>query len=430
MKKIKLSTNITLNTVAIYIALFCVATYALMEHVSTTISAFSVVKMPLMYLGGLCVLTQIKMISRVLLRKNYFYMLLALTVMCMLLLTTVLFNRNTTIGDSPAMHTLRLIFYLYELFLVMILLAETGRGRAALNFLFWYVLVLVVANDVLMFTRIMTFRSGKFENYLVGTKFSVSYRHLNLLTLWAIRSNRGLIGWKKRASKVFTVAATGYIVLVAVRVDCMTGILGGLALMVLLGVMNSPRRNKLLRFTASGVLLTAMVLSVVFAFIAEGIMEIPFVRYVVEEVLSRDTTITGRTNIYDMYINNMEGRWLAGYGFGNGNDAAVTLFGYENVQNGLLQWVLQVGVPTTVALVAVLLTVFRQIKRRNPKNMDKILPLTAMIYVYIILGTIETTFDMAFLMWFAMIFMLVNEKQPIIRNGNPAPVTGMAVRQA
>lgn len=422
MKKIKLRTNITLNTVAIYIALFCVATYALMEHVSTTISAFSVVKMPLMYLGGLCLLTQTKMISRVLLRKNYFYMLLSLGIMCALLLATVLFNRETTIGDSPVTHTLRLILYLVELFLVMILLAETNRSKAALNFLFWYVLVLVVANDVLMFTRIMTFRSGKFENYLVGTKFSVSYRHLNLLTLWAIRANTGLIGWKRRASKVFTVVATAYIVLVAVRVDCMTGILGGLALMVLLGVMNSPRRNKLLRFTSPWMLLAALVLSVVFAFIAEGVMEIPAVKYVVEEILSRDTTITGRTNIYDMYIANMEGRWLVGYGFGNGNDAAVTLFGYENVQNGLLQWVLQVGVLTTVSLVAVLLQVFRQIKRRNPKNMDRILPMVAMIYVYIILGTIETTFDMAFLLWFAMIFMLVNEKQKL--------ATGMAVRQA
>lgn len=418
MKKIKLRTNITLNTVAIYIALFCVATYALMEHVSITIHAFSVVKMPLMYLGGLCLLTQTKRISRVLLRKNYFYMLLTLSIMCALLMMTVLLNRNTTIGDSPVTQTVRLILYLVELFLVMILLAETGRGKAALNFLFWYVLVLVVANDVLMFTRIMTFRSGKFEKYLVGTKFSVSYRHLNLLTLWAIRSSTGLIGWKKWASKVFTVVATAYIVLVAVRADCMTGILGGLALMVLLGLMNSPRRNKLLRFTSPWLLLTALVLSVVFVFIAEGIMEIPLVRYVVEDILSRDTTITGRTNIYEMYIANMEGRWLAGYGFGN--DVAVTLFGYENVQNGLLQWVLQVGVLTTVALVAVLLQVFRQIKRRNPKNMDKILPLVAMIYVYIILGTIETTFDMAFLMWFAMIFMLVNEKQ--------APAPSMAVR--
>ena len=116
----------------------------------------------------------------------------------------------------------------------------------------------------------------------------------------------------------------------------------------------------------------------------------------------------------------MEGRMLWGFGFGNANDASVTMFGYENVQNGLLQWVLQVGVLTTVALVAVLLQVFRQIKRRNPTNMDKILPLVAMIYVYIILGTLETTFDMAFLMWFAMIFMLVTEKQ--------APAPSMAVR--
>lgn len=425
MKKIKLSTHITLNTMAIYIALFCVATYALMEHVSTTIHVFAVVKMPLMYLGGLCLLTQIKMISRVLLRKNYFYLLLTVGIMCVLLLVTMLFNRNTGIDNTVMTKTVRLVLYLIELFLTMILLAETRRGKAALNFLFWYVLVMVVVNDVIMFARIMTFYSGRFEKYVLGTKFSVSYRHLNLLTLWAIRSNNGLFGWKKLASRLFTVAATAYIVMVALRVDCMTGILGGLALMVLLGVMNSPRRNRFLRFTSSGMLLAALVFSVVFVFVVEGIMEIPGVKYVVEDVLSRDTTITGRTNIYSQYIARMEGRWLMGYGFGY--DVAESLFGYENVQNGLLQWVLQVGVPATVAMVAVLLTVFRQIKRRNPKNMDKILPMTAMIYVYIILGTIETTFDMAFLMWFALIFMLVNEKQTL--DGSAAPAHGMAVRR-
>lgn len=409
MKKIKLHTNITLNTIVIYIALFCVATYALMEHVSTTISEFSMVKMPLMYVGGLCLLTQIRTFSRVFMRKNYFFMMLSLALLSLLLMVTVFLNQDTTIGDSPMTQTVRLILYLLELFLVMILLAETGRGAAALNFLFWYVLVLVVANDVLMFTRMLTFKSGKYEIYLVGTKFAVSYRHMNLLVLWAICSKRSFLA--HRFSKVIILLSTAYIVLTAIRVDCMTGILGGIGLMVLLGVMDSSKRNRLLRFTSPVVLLLVLIASVVFVFIAEAIMEIPAVEYVVEEVLGRDTTITGRTNIYEMYIANMEGGWLAGFGYGNGNDAAVTLFGYENVQNGLLQWVLQVGIPATAALVIVLLQVFKQIKRNNPKNMGKILPLVAMIYMYIILGTIETTFDMAFLLWFALVFMLVNEKK-------------------
>ena len=58
MKKLRLRTRISLNTVAVWTAFACVMIYAMMEHVSTTISAFSSVKMPLMYLGGLCLLTQ------------------------------------------------------------------------------------------------------------------------------------------------------------------------------------------------------------------------------------------------------------------------------------------------------------------------------------------------------------------------------------
>ncbi len=411
MKKIKLRRGVSLNLAATYIALFCVTSYALLEHVSISVAMFSLAKMPLMYLGGLCLLTQMKTIFRVLMRRNYFYLLLSLGFLCVLLMGTVLINRDAVIGSSPLTQTVRLILYLAEVFLVMLLLAENGKGQAALNFLFWYVMILVVISDVLMFTRAMTFRNGKFETYLVGTKFDVSYRHINLLVLWAIRSKRKVSSY--RMSKPLVLLLAALIVISAIRVNCMTGILGGLGILLLLGVIDSPRRNRLLRFTSAWVLLAALIASVVFAFVAEAIVNIPLVEYMVEDVLARDTTITGRTEIYDMYVGNMEGRWLAGYGFGNGNDASVSLFGYENVQNGLLQWVLQVGVPTTAALVLVLMQVFRQIKRRNPKNMEKILPLAAMIYIYIILGTVETTFDMAFILWFAVIFMLVNEKKPL-----------------
>ena len=409
MKKLRLRTRISLNTVAIWTAFVCVMIYAMMEHVSTTISVFSMVKMPLMYLGGFCLLTQTKQISRLLWKRNYFRVLAWLAFFCLMLGLTILFS-NSSFGHSPLTQTVRLILYLLELFLTMMLLAESGRSKAALNVLFWFVLVLVIVSDALMFTRVLTFRSGKFENYLVGTKFAVSYRHMNLLVLWAIRSKRKLRSY--RFSKLLIFALTAYIVLTAIRVDCMTGILGGLGLLALLLMMDSPRRNKLMRFTSPNVLVLTMIASVVFVLVVESIMALPVVRYVVEEILGRDATITGRTDIYRLYLNNMQDSWLWGYGFGNGNYAAVSLFKYENVQNGLLQWVLQVGVPTTVVLVLVLQEVFRQIKSRNRRNMDKILPLVAMIYLYIILSTVETTFDMGFIFWFALVFMLVNEKDP------------------
>ena len=57
--------------------------------------------------------------------------------------------------------------------------------------------------------------------------------------------------------------------------------------------------------------------------LVESIMALPAVRFVVEEILGRDATITGRTDIYRLYLNNMQDSWLWGYGFGNGNYAAV-----------------------------------------------------------------------------------------------------------
>lgn len=418
MKRLQLTKHITLNDIFVYVALFCVATYALLEDTSISISVFSMVKLPLMYLGMICLVTQIKPIGRCLFRKNQFFTLLTLLLFCVLLVFSMLNNRSVVYGESPLRDTFRFLLFLIELFLLMIVLAETGRAKATVSFLFWYMVVITLINDALMFSRVLTFGAGKFETYLVGSKFSVSYLHMNLLTLGVIRAkwqNR-----KKRLPKWLLVLAAAFVVGVAIRVDCMTGIIGCLALVVLFKMVDSKRRGKLLRFTSPAVLLTTMMASVVFVLLVEAILALPPVQFLVEDVLGRSLTLTGRTNIYSAYFANMEGQLLWGYGFGNGNEASVSMFGYENVQNALLQWVLQVGIPATAGLVAVMMQVFRQIRRKHLRNMNVILPLVALIYMYILLGTIETTFNMAYIMWFALIFMMANERQKL--PVQPAPI--------
>ena len=411
MRMIRLRTNVSLNAVCTYIALFCVATFALIEDVSTTLPFVSGIKMPLMYVGGIALLLQIKPISRVLLKKKYFSMLLQLSLFLMAVVFSMLVNWNTSIGEQPLTKTVRLLLFLTELYLVMILLAETGRADATLTFLFWYILLLVVVNDFLMFTRFLVY-GGRHELYVLGTKFSVSYRHLELLVLWAIRNKRR--NNKLRFSKIKAVLITAFTMVVAVRVGCITGIIGGIALLILFTMIDSPRRNRLLRFTSPVMLGLALAASVVLAFAADAIMQIPVVKYVVEDVLGRNATITGRTIVYENYIERIGSQWLAGYGYGNGGDASNALFKLANAQNGLLHWVLQVGVIATSALVMLLLRTFRQIQPRNPKNMEKILPLVALVYVYIILSTVEISLHMAFLMWFAVLFMLTNEKKKVL----------------
>ena len=405
MKKLRLRMSFTLNAALIYVALFCVSTFALMEHASIHTAFFSYIKMPLMYVGGICLVTQIKTIFRHILKKNYFYTLLALVLLCVLL------GVSTLINDSSIMVVVRLMLFLLELFLLMIVLAETGRAQGAINFLFWYVLILVLINDLLMFTRVITFQSGRFEIYLVGTKFNVAYLHMDLVTLWLMRAKRDLRAFRGAKWKVLLAAA--YIIAVSIRVDIMTGIVGCLVLVCLYALTESGVSRRMFRLTSPWMLFLLLAASVAFVFAAEAILEIPAVRYVVEDLLGRSKNLTGRVNIYKEYIANMEGLWVTGVGYGNGNAASVSLFGYENAQNGILQWVMQTGVFATGMLVVLLLQVFRQIPGRGGRNMERIMPLVALIYTFVILGMIEVTFDMSFLLWFGMIFMLSNERKKL-----------------
>ena len=195
-----------------------------------------------------------------------------------------------------------------------------------------------------------------------------------------------------------------------------------ITMVFLFGLVESPKRKKLIRFTSANLLMLVLGASVLFVVVAETLMEMPLVQFVVENVFERDATLTGRTKIFKMFFEVIEGNWLDGYGYGNGNIVTTTLMGYANVQNALLQWVLQVGIMGTAGLVVVMYTVFRQIQRKRLRNMDMILPLVALIYMYIFLGSVETTFNMAFILWFGLIFMMVNERQPQL------PVSETAVR--
>lgn len=394
------------ENLAMFLALLAVSSFALLEHVSIPIPDFSAVKFPLLYMGGICLMTQVNLFLRVWKKKKYFYLLAALFLLCVMLGFSAYANRVPVLGINPKRITLRVVLYLIELFLLAIWVSETGRSQYVIRFLFWYVLILVAITDILFFSRIVVFHSGKFENYLVGTKFSVAYMHMNLLTLWFAKNN--LQFYREGKSKRFIFLVIPFLLAVSIRVDCMTGVLGCLVLFILFMLLNTRFQRKFLYF-GSPVLLWAFLLgSVIFPFLAERIVSIPFISHIVENILGRDATLTGRLLIFNTFGAKMRGCWLWGYGYGNGNVAAEWLFRCANAQNAQLHWILQAGLPVTFLLGVIMTIVIRQLSRSSKQR--HIMPLVILVYVYIILGTVETTFNMSFFMWLACIFMYVNEK--------------------
>ena len=407
--RIRIRKHITLERVLLFLALLFVSSYALLEHVSISIPVFSMVKFPLLYAGGICILSQANMIVNSLRKKKYFYVFLTLFIFCIFLLISAYINRKTFTGSSPVHATIRLVLFLVELFSLMVWISETGQSQYAIRFLYKYVFWIVVVTDFLLLSRLLVFRSGKFETYLVGTKFIVSYLHMDLLTLWFINNNGEFYFWQK--SKIIALLAAVIIVAVSVHVDCMTGLIGCFVLVCLFALLNTPFQKKIVRLSSPVVLTSALAVSVFFPFLAEAIVSIPFVQFFLKTVLDRSNTLTGRTNIFYLFSDKMYGHWLWGFGFGNGNVAASRLFGYANAQNAILNWVLQSGLLATVTLIILIMIIFQQFSKT--RDQMRIMPLAALIYVYIVMGTVETTFAMSFILWLALLFMQITEKKPI-----------------
>ena len=390
------------------IAMFCVFSYVIFENADVTFSVISSVKIPMLLLGAMSLILMGKVYIGKLFSKKYFPTFLFLGVLVTALLVNAILNRNPILGVDPMRKTLRLILFLIDLFVLMVIAAEKRQTKKVLQFLYRYILLLIIANDFLMFSRVATFSVGRHETYLVGNKFSVSYLHMNFLMLWMINNKKSITSY--RYSPIRMMLGVAFYLAVALRVNCMTGVVGCLILVTIFVLIESPRCEKLLKFASPGMLSIFIVGSMVFAFVAEIVLSIPIVSYVIKNVFGRDISLTGRTNIYALYTMTIPKHWLTGYGYGNAYDVTSTLFGFDNVQNALLQWVLQVGVIITAILIVFLLYVFSGITKRETRNMPSILAIVALIYTYVILGSVETTFSMSFVMCFALIFMLRNER--------------------
>lgn len=405
--RIKLQKRFSLENIMMTMALFFVASYALLEHVSLSIPLFSVVKTPIIYMGAAFILPYLFKILGNLRKKKFFFLFLMTLLLFALMGLSAYFNRNTTYGYSPARITLRFIMFWLEVFLLMVWIAETGRGDFTIRFLFGYVLTLVVLTDFLLLTKLITFRNGSHVTYLVGNKFSVAYLHMDLLTLWFVKNNGKFHFWQK--SKILVILVACIFLGVSLYIDCITGFIGCAVLMWLFASLDTPVQKKLFRLNSPKLLMLFLMASLIFPFVSQSLVSLPPVQAFLEDVLGRTTTLTGRINIFEFFVKEMDGYWLWGYGYGNSSAIAHAIFGYANAQNAILDWIMQAGVLVTGTLVGMILLIFKQLSQES--ETEEIMPLVALIYAYIIMGAVETTFNMTFLLWLAVLFMQINETQ-------------------
>ena len=135
--------------------------------------------------------------------------------------------------------------------------------------------------------------------------------------------------------------------------------------------------------------------------------------YIITQLLGKDVTLTFRTVIYSMLPSIMKGRWLWGFGYGTGYEVLMR-HGIVDAQNGVFDWIQQIGIFGTMLLVMWLCIAMKRPKNDYKINYSDVRALTALIYVFVLMATVEITFSSDFL---ATVVLLYGIKMQRIQEG-------------
>ena len=104
--RLKFQRKFSAEKVFLFLAILCVSSFALLEYMSISVPIFSVVKNPLLYIGGFCILTQIKLLIKCFLKKKYIYTWLLLLVFCAFLFLSAYANHTlVALSFTPKLDT-------------------------------------------------------------------------------------------------------------------------------------------------------------------------------------------------------------------------------------------------------------------------------------------------------------------------------------
>lgn len=300
---------------------------------------------------------------------------------------------------NPLLATIVFWMIQLETFLVMEVMCENGKMKTVIQFYYKLTLVWTIITDMLtiLFPLIFTTRAG---NYLVGTKFTVSYMHLLLIAL-AMTQNR--ISKKgKVVSNSALILMLIWSAFIIVSVQCNTGLIGLILLFIMLTVPKQIQ-NKL----CSPLLFIGVVaISTAFSIGYEAILANPAIQHFISVYFKRELTLTGRTYIYAMMPKILKGHYVIGYGYGTTYEVCRRFTGFANTQNAVLEWIVQLGIVGTIVLIVLFMLAFIKLKKCNEADVNELMPLVAYIYSMVLLGTVEITMDNLFFGIVAVVYGL------------------------
>ena len=328
---------------------------------------------------------------------------------CLATLIVSYINRNGYTDRNPFLAAVVFTATLVEFALTVEIFCQREEMQNLIKVFYRMTLLVVIATDCLiLFTTIHLQYGG--DVFLVGTKFSVIYMHFYLITFFIADKNVRLRTIRGSSlNNAILVLFFIMTMIMSIELGTATGIVGTVALLLFLWL----NEKNIGFFLNSKSFFFALMVSLLFAVFVEIILSNSVVTYIITKLLGKDVTLTFRTVIYSMLPNIMKGRWLWGFGYGTGYEVLMR-HGIVDAQNGVFDWIQQIGIFGTMLLVMWLCIAMKRPKNDYKINYSDVRSLTALIYVFVLLATVEITFSSDFL---AAVVLLYGIKMQRIQEG-------------
>ena len=147
-----------------------------------------------------------------------------------------------------------------------------------------------------------------------------------------------------------------------------------------------------------------------FMYVFEIVLSNEIVQDFIVNTLGRSLTLTGRTRIYNKLPELLYKRLWTGYGFGSSYEICMQYGSFPNTQNGIAEWVLQVGLPATVILVVLIYVVIHMLHKSEMSGKAGI-PGIFVLYVLAFLASVEVTINLAYFFWLAVLVGIALENE-------------------
>ncbi len=347
-----------------------VAIVVFVQFSTTYISSFSGI--PFKYLIPVCLATLVYY-KALLQPENYKY-----SIFILLFTTSVLLSAFINQGVYTQTILTSLGTVTKMLLLVLFIQISKNEGCLKENFkiIFFILLVFCVISDALAVVNphiTYSYWGERYSDYLVGSKFSLSYMHFWLAVMFTyLFENRIKLKY----------ALYLWVFVIAIYSECSTMIVG-MSFFIMMSFVGD-RMSRILY--SKSFMIAFLVACNTLLIIGSSILQVPIVQKIIIGVLHENATLSGRMNIYNSLGALLLVNPFVGVSFDSNYVFSSQFVNAANFQNGILDNYVSYGCLGILLLLCVLVYFNSLCKKYNDKFF------LYAVYMFILLSSVEITF--------------------------------------